>query len=130
MSFARWVFRIAGIYGVLAIAPMFFMEEQMGRQMPPPTNHPEFYYGFAGVTLAWQLAFLVISLDPVRYRLLMIPAMVEKFSFVIAAAILLTQGRIPLPMVGGAAIDLLLGSLFVAAFAVTRGRDHRLPGAA
>jgi hypothetical protein len=26
MSFARWIFLIAGIYGVLAIAPMFFLE--------------------------------------------------------------------------------------------------------
>jgi hypothetical protein len=122
MSFARWVFRIAGIYGILAIGPMFFMEERFGRDMPPAVNHPEFFYGFAGVTLAWQLAFLVISLDPVRYRLLMIPAMVEKFSFVIAAILLLRQGRIPLPIFGGAMVDLLLGVLFVTAFIATRPR--------
>lgn len=122
MSFPRWVFRIAGIYGVLAIAPMFFLEERIGRDMPPPINHPEYFYGFAGVTLAWQLAFLVISLDPVRYRLLMIPSMVEKFSFVIAATVLLLQNRIPLPIFGGAMIDLVLGLLFVAAFVATAPR--------
>lgn len=122
MSFPRWVFRIAGIYGVLAIAPMFFLEERIGRDMPPPVNHPEYFYGFAGVTLAWQIAFLVISLDPVRYRLLMIPAIVEKFSFVIAAIVLLLQDRMPLPIFGGAMIDLVLGVLFVGAFVATAPR--------
>ncbi len=125
MTFARWVFRIAGIYGILAIAPMYFLEERMGRDMPPAINHPEFFYGFAGVTLAWQFAFLVISLDPVRYRLLMIPAMIEKFSFVIAACALLWQARIPLPMFGGAMIDLVLGVLFATAYAATAPTNKR-----
>jgi hypothetical protein len=119
MSFSRWVFRIAGIYGLLAIAPMFFLEDRIGRDMPPPINHPEYFYGFAGVTLAWQIAFLVISLDPLRYRLLMIPAIVEKFSFVIAAVALLLQDRMPLPIFGGAMLDLVLGVLFVASFVAT-----------
>src|SRR5687768_18274453 len=119
MTFARWVFRIAGIYGLLVVVPLFFMEEWVHREMPPAINHPEFFYGFAGVTLAWQIAFLVISLDPLRYRLLMIPAMVEKFSFAIAAVTLLVQNRMPLPILGGAMIDLVLGLLFVAAFVTT-----------
>jgi hypothetical protein len=122
MSFSRWVFRIAGIYGVLAIAPMFLLEERIGRDMPPPINHPEYFYGFAGVTLAWQIAFLMISLDPVRYRLLMIPAMVEKFSFVIAGIVLLLQDRMPLPIFGGAMLDLVWGVLFAAAFVATAPR--------
>ena len=127
MRFARWVFRVAGIYGILAIAPMYFYEERLGRDMPPALNHPEFFYGFAGVTLAWQLAFLVISLDPVRYRLLMLPAMVEKFAFVVAAVVLFTQGRIPMPIFGGAMLDLVLGVLFVAAFLTTTPREQK-PG--
>lgn len=122
MSFARWVYRIAGIYGILAIAPMYFLEERLGRDMPPPLNHAEFFYGFAGVTLAWQFAFLVISLDPGRYRLMMVPAIVEKFSFTAAAIVLLFQGRIPLPIFGGAMVDLVLGVLFVAAIAMTAPR--------
>ena len=36
------------------------------------------YYGFVGVTLAWQVAFLVIASDPVRYRTFMLTAMLEK----------------------------------------------------
>ena len=53
MSFARWVFRIAGIYGVLVIAPMYFLESRFPAENPPPITHPEFFYGFVGVTLAW-----------------------------------------------------------------------------
>ncbi|HZL90779.1 MAG TPA: hypothetical protein VFB96_20595 [Pirellulaceae bacterium] len=126
MSFARWVFRIAGIYGVLVIAPMYFLEERFGRDMPPPLNHPEFFYGFAGVALAWQVAFLVISFEPARYRLMMIPAIVEKFSFTAAAVVLLVQGRIPLPMFAGAMLDLVWGVLFVAAFVATMPRAKEI----
>lgn len=43
-------------------------------------TRPGFYYGFVGLGLAWQIAFLVIAQDPVKYRLMMIPSMVEKFS--------------------------------------------------
>jgi len=44
----------------------YFLEEQFGRDHPPPVNHPELYYGFFGVTLSWQLMFLVIGSDPIR----------------------------------------------------------------
>lgn len=116
MSFAKWVFRIAGIYGLLVLVPMYFLERQIGVDHPPMITHPEYFYGFIGVAVAWQFAFLVISLDPVRYRLLMIPAMIEKFSFVVAAAVLMLQHRLPGPMVAGAAIDFVLGVLFALAF--------------
>ena len=88
MKFATWVFRIAGIYGLLVMTPQYFLEAQIGRDQPPPITHPEFFYGFVGVAVAWQLAFLVISLDPARYRLLMLPAIVEKATFAIATAVL------------------------------------------
>ena len=29
MRFARWIFRIAGIYGIIVMAPMLFMERQI-----------------------------------------------------------------------------------------------------
>ena len=120
MTFARWVYRIAGIYGIVAIAPLYFLEEWTGSAMPPAINHPEYFYGFAGVTLAWQIAFLVISIDPARYRLMMIPAITEKFSFVLASVVLLAQQRLPLQILGGATLDLMLGVLFAAAFVACR----------
>lgn len=120
MSFARWVFLIAGIYGVLAVGPMYFLESRFPADAPPAITHPEFFYGFIGVTLAWQLAFLVISTDPPRYRLLMLPAMFEKFSFVVAATVLMLQGRLAGVVFGFAMVDFVLGTLFLVTFLKTK----------
>ena len=79
---------IAGIYGLAVLLPQYFMEERLGRDFPPPLNHPEHFYGFIGVATAWQVAFLIISRDPARYRLMMIPGMLEKASFGLAAIVL------------------------------------------
>ena len=84
MNLARRVFAIAGIYGIIVLIPMFFGPEQFAKSNPPAVTHPELYFGFAGVALAWQVAFLIISRDPIRYRPLMIPSMLEKFIFGIA----------------------------------------------
>jgi len=62
-------------------------------QYPPAINRPEFYYGFAGVTLAWQVMFLVIASDPVRYRTAMLPAVLEKAGFAIAVPVLYAADR-------------------------------------
>ena len=91
--FARWVFRIAGIYGLLVILPGYFTEHAVSRDYPPAITHREYYYGFLGVTLAWQIAFLVISTNPVRYRPLMLVAIVEKLGFFIPGVILYLRGR-------------------------------------
>jgi len=29
---------------------------------------PDFYYGFVGVAILWQIAFLAIGRDPIRLR--------------------------------------------------------------
>lgn len=116
MRFARWTFLIAGIYGLLALLPMYFMEEQIGIDTPPAITHPEFFYGFAGVAVAFQLVFLIISTDPLRYRPMMLAAIVEKFSFAIAAGVLLLQGRLAGMIILGAGIDLVLGVFFFLAW--------------
>jgi hypothetical protein len=116
MLFARWVFRIAGILGILILLPEYFMEQQIGRTQPPAITHPEFFYGFVGVALAWQVVFLIIALDPPRYRLLMLPSMIEKFSFSGAAVVLFALGRVGPPMLAAGAFDFTLGILFVAAY--------------
>jgi hypothetical protein len=68
MRFARWVFLLAGIYGIVAIGPQYFMEEKIGQDYPPAITHPEYFYGFIGVGLAWQVAFLIIARDPARFE--------------------------------------------------------------
>src|SRR5262249_32193055 len=100
MRFAKWVFLLAGLTGVLLVAPPFSMEERFGRDNPPPINHPEFFYGFFGVTLVWQFLYMLIGSDPVRYRPVMLTAMLAKTSFVIAIAALYLLGRVPVLWVG------------------------------
>jgi hypothetical protein len=74
------------------------------------------------VTLAWQVAFLIIARDPVRFRPLMIPSILEKLGYVATVAVLYARGRIFPEDASAAAPDLLLGVLFIVAFARTRSR--------
>jgi hypothetical protein len=120
MRFAKIVFWCAAVWGFLALTPLYFLFSTIGRQDPPPITHPDFYYGFIGVALAWQVAFVVIATNPGRYRLMMVPAVLEKLSYAGAILILYLQRRLnPQQLVFGA-VDLSLGVLFVAAFLRTR----------
>jgi hypothetical protein len=116
MRFAKWVFLLAGITGVLMVIPPYFLEGQFGRDNPPPVSHPEFYYGFFGVTLSWQIMFLVIGSDPIRYRTAMIPAIVEKASFAIAIPILFGLERVSAIWMGFASMDAMWLVLFLIAY--------------
>ena len=118
--FCRWLFWIAGTTGLLMLFPMYFLESKINADQPPAITHPEFFYGFVGLGIAWQLAFLVIGTDPLRYRWLMPPAVVEKFTFGLAVLALYLQGRAPQMLLPFATIDLTLGILFAAAFFLTR----------
>lgn len=116
MKFAKRVFLIAGIYGLVVIAPMYFSESQIGRDFPSAITHPEYFYGFLGVTLAWQILFLILSRDPIRYRMMMIPAFLEKATYGIAIVWLFAQQRVASFVLGGAIVDLIFGALFLIAF--------------
>ena len=78
MIFARRVFLIAGVFGLLALLPLYFLEGRIGRDQPPAITHPEYFYGFVGVAATWRAASPVIARDPARFRPLMIPAILEK----------------------------------------------------
>lgn len=121
MKFARWTFRLAGIYGLLVLLPQYFLESHIGRSDPPPITHSEFFYGFVGVAVAWQIAFLIIAQDPARYRPLMLAAIVEKATFSLATFILFAQERIATNMFVAGSIDFGLGALFAIAWFRTRG---------
>jgi hypothetical protein len=125
MRFAKVVFRVAGVYGLIVLAPQYFLEEKTGRDFPPPITHPEFYYGFIGVTLAWQVLFLVLSRNPIRYRPLMIPPILAKTSFVFAVTVLFFQNRVSPFMLGAVLFDLVFAALFVVAYLKTP-KDHEL----
>jgi hypothetical protein len=121
MRFAKWVFLLAGGSGVLMVLPLY-LEDRFFRDDPPAINRPEFYYGFAGVTLAWQFMFLVIGSDPVRYRTAMLPAMLEKAGFAFAVPLLYAAGRVAGVWLGFAAMDATWLLLFVVAYLRTPGR--------
>lgn len=122
MTFAKRVFLIAGIYGLVALVPQYFLETRNGLDYPPAINHPEYYYGFVGVALAWQVVFLLMSRDPVRYRLMMIPAVLEKASFGIATIVLYATQRTSAFMLVCGLVDLFLGGLFVISYVKTAER--------
>jgi hypothetical protein len=119
MRFAKIVFWAAGIWGFLILTPLYFMFDLIGRQDPPPITHPGFYYGFVGTSLAWQIGFLIIAKDPVRFRPIILAAIVEKFTYGIAMFALYLQSKVHPSDLVFACADTLFGILFIVAFAKT-----------
>ena len=125
MTFAKRVFFVAGVYGLVVLLPQYFLEAKNGSDFPPAITHSEYYYGFVGIAIAWQIAFLIIAKDPIRYRALMIPSVLEKVSFGIPAIALFVLGRLSIPLLGAACFDLVLGTLFVVAYLKTSSSSAR-----
>ena len=120
MRFAKWVFTGAGIWGIAVLTPLFWLIDITGRRYPPPAEYPQFFYGFLAVALAWQVAFLLIGRDPMRFRPLMIAAVIEKLGYVSMLIVMRAQSRISALDAQPAWPDLALGLCFIAAFVKTR----------
>jgi len=116
MKTVRWIFLIAGIYGVLALIPVIFAE-----LYGPPVQAPEFYYGFAFLALVFQFIFLAIARDPARLRVLIPICILEKLAFFGPAIVLYATGRLQMggPFIGGL-IDGVLMLLFTFAWFKSR----------
>ena len=123
-AFATRVFQLAGIYGIVVLLPQYLLE-WVGA-FPAPLSQPEHFYGFVGVALAWQVAFLIIASDVYRYRPLMLVGVVEKLSFGLPVLGLYSGHRVTSGVLGAGLIDLVLGALFTLAFFATRqvSRQH------
>lgn len=120
--FVSRVFWIAAIYGIVLIPPQFFLETKTGLDFPPAITHPEFYYSFLGVALAWQFAFVLIARDPIRYRPMMIPGLLEKVAFGLSGVILYLGGRAAwLPLAAGL-VDLVFAGCMAWAYLRTPKR--------
>jgi hypothetical protein len=115
MKFAKLVFTVAGVWGLIVMTPLYFMFDFIGRSYPPAITHPDFYFGFIGLGLSWQFAFLVIGRDPARFSPMMMPAVCEKALYVISLVVLYRSGRIELGQLAVGAPDLILGCLFATA---------------
>ena len=64
---------------------------------------------------------LLIGTDPVRFRPMMVFAVMEKFVFVFVAVVVWLSGQAISALLIVAAADFLLGVLFLAAFLKTAG---------
>jgi hypothetical protein len=124
MKFARIVFIGGGVWGIAVLTPFYALVDITGRHYPPPTDYQQFFWGFFSVALAWQLAFLLIGSNPARFRPLMLPAIAEKFGFIVTLGLLLGRGHIPSVDALPAIPDFVVGLSFVAAFIATRRRDE------
>jgi hypothetical protein len=111
MRFARWVFRIAGIYGIVLLTPFYFLEKQIGAATVPIT-HPEYFYGFVGTALSAQILFLIISMDPARFRPAMVACVIEKLAFGIPVWKLWSMSRVGMDVVSFGSVDLIWAALF------------------
>jgi hypothetical protein len=117
MRFAPWIFRIAGIYGIVVMAPMLFME----RQIAPGATHPVFFYAWVSVNLVWQILFLVLATAPSRYRPMIPICVLQKATAVIVIPWLYVLGRVGGMWLGAAATDLGFAVLFLIAHRMTCG---------
>lgn len=110
--FARIIFALAGIYGLIVMIPQYWLEKRIGADSPPPITHPEYFYGFIGIVITWQLVFLLIASDPERYRAIMPIAVLEKLAFGIPVLVLFAGQRITTSVLGFGVIDLVWALLF------------------
>lgn len=116
ITFAKRAFQIAGIWGLLVLSLVYGAYLLGLEGVTFDTDRPDVVHGFFLVALAWQVAFLLIATDPIRYRPLMLAAMLEKFPFTLAVLILYANGQVPQTMLVLGLIDGILGVLFSVAY--------------
>jgi hypothetical protein len=116
MKIPRLIFALAGIYGIGVLLPLYFERAHVDQVYPPAITHLEFYYGFVGLGLAWQAAFLIIASNPARYRPLMLAGVLEKLTYGLAVLVLAFQNQVAGAIMAFGTIDLVWAALFVLAF--------------
>jgi hypothetical protein len=110
MKFARAVFFLAGVFGVIVLTRGYL-------NAPPRLVGPLFYYGFLGVALSWQAAFFLIGTDPSRYRPIMLAGAMAKLSFFGTCMVLVYGGQLKLGVaVYTSFCDAAFAVLFIASF--------------
>lgn len=114
MRLAKWTFLTAGVLGLLSTVPLLFTENAVG------VKQPEFYYGFVCLDICWQILYLFLSSDTVRYRPMMIPAFLAKGTGTIALTWLYLLARVSSQWIIIGAVDGVFAVLFLLAYWATR----------
>jgi hypothetical protein len=114
----RRVYTVAGIYGLIVLLPLYFTAHKLALSGPALTR-PEYYYGFLGAACTFQLVYLTIGRDPVRYRPLMPVSVIAKLSFFVPVAILFAAGRIDTTTMALSSVDGLIALAFLWAWRIT-----------
>ena len=112
MRLARWIYGVAGAYGLLILVPGLFVIRDIGA---PPLNHLEFYYGFYGSAIAWQIVFFLIASDPVRWRAFMPITFLEKIGFFVACLWLYHAHQLA---IGGPFIGAMIDGVWLVLFVI------------
>jgi hypothetical protein len=81
------------------------------------------------VTFLWQIVFVLIAKDPLRYPWLMPITILEKFVYTVPVVLLYLGGRVHGSMMRSSLIDPIFGVLFVIAFLRTATRQHAIANA-
>ena len=117
---SKWpaiIFKGAGIYGIIVMILLLVAPTQVLNE--PTVIHPEYYFGFVMVGLVWQIAFLVVGSDPVRFRPIMPVCMCEKFFYITLLTFLIMTHRTPERMWPAVVLDGLVGCAFIYAWRIT-----------
>ena len=120
MKLARTTFRIAGVLGLLLLVPLAY-SAGVDRQsaLSAISGAGLFFAGYVFQYLCWQVLYLAISTDPLRYRPIMIPAFVSQVIGVRSPLWLYLYGvRYWIPAV---VVEAVLAILFLVAYWTTRG---------
>jgi hypothetical protein len=111
MKLARWIFLIAGVFGLLLMIPIAVDVKVIGQIVPPGGS---FFYGSIMLNMCWQILYIFLSRDPVRYRPMMIPSFLAEASAPFASTWLYLYGyRLWIPTV---VADGAFAILFLVAF--------------
>ena len=85
MKLASRVFRVAAIYGVIVLVPLYLA--------PVPDPWRLTHFGFVGLALVFQAMFWLIYRDPEKYSALIPIGIAEKLVFGIPAVVFLSLGK-------------------------------------
>lgn len=112
-AFARKVFLAACAWGAVTLLPLPFLRSEIERS--GPLAHAEYFYGFIGVCLVFQVIFFMISRRPAYYRALIPCCALEKAAFAGPAVVLVAAGQAATSLLFFAGGDTLLLLLFLLA---------------